>query len=135
LTHLCNKSDVNSLSPVITTTNELYYLSGLTMDEHHISPIENLDNTINSLYSYLSGSEGEADMPRPHRLAPHRNPGGVYDRRRADPSPCASSSRSSYESEHDRSHDHAGSCNEGESHYSRINDAGNAAFWVTRLSG
>ncbi|KAK2175441.1 hypothetical protein NP493_731g01027 [Ridgeia piscesae] len=93
------------------------------MDEHHISPIENLDNTINSLYSYLSGSEGEADMPRPHRLAPHRNPGGVYDRRRADPSPCASSSRSSYESEHDRSHDHAGSCNEGESHYSRINDA------------
>ncbi|KAI0242388.1 hypothetical protein LSAT2_013660 [Lamellibrachia satsuma] len=94
----------------------------LTMDENHISPIENLDNTINSLYSYLSGSEGEADMPRPsHRLAPRRNP--TYDRRRAEPSPCASSSRSSYESERDRPQDAVSSCHEGESHYSRISDA------------
>ena len=101
------------------------------MDESHISPIENLDNTINSLYSYLSGSEGEGDMPRPaRRLAPHQTPGEGYDRRRPEPSPCVSSSRSSYESDQDRTQDTIGSRTDGEGHYSRINDAGNEACWV-----
>ena len=35
--------------------------------DHHISPIENLDNTISRLYSYLSGSEGEPEPNHPQR--------------------------------------------------------------------
>ena len=45
-------------------------LAGLTPDESNISPIENLDNTISRLYSYLSGSEGEPDADAP--LTPHK---------------------------------------------------------------
>ena len=52
---------------------------GLTADESVISPIENLDNTISRLYSYLSGSEGdpETDFPvTPPQRERHHNPPG-----------------------------------------------------------
>ena len=46
-------------------------VTGLTADEHHISPIENLDNTINRLYSYLSGSDGEGEPDHPQDQRHH----------------------------------------------------------------
>ncbi|ELU08905.1 hypothetical protein CAPTEDRAFT_206982 [Capitella teleta] len=59
--------------------------SGLTPDEHHISPIENLDHTISRLYSYLSGSEGDAETD--HSLTPLK----AQEQWTREPSPSASS--------------------------------------------
>lgn len=97
-----------------------FCLTGLTPDENHISPIENLDNTISRLYSYLSGSEGEGETEegaspqqrvrrghhphhRPHhrrhhpaRPTQHHGAGDQWERRRSrTPPSCEESSRSS----------------------------------------
>ena len=124
-----------------------FYFSGLTPDENHISPIENLDNTISRLYSYLSGSEGDGETegvsphqrarrghhPDHHRRRRHHHHGGEkWERRRSrTPPSCDSSQSSSYsqsDSElvdhHDPNMDTLCSSGTGENVYSRINDTG-----------
>lgn len=119
---------------------------GLTPDENHISPIENLDNTISRLYSYLSGSEG--DVETDHPLTPPQRQ-EKWERRRSRSPTSIPSSRSSSMSRSDsepervpsrsnhlrvgtldrgtidrRTLDSACSAETGENVYSRINDTG-----------
>ena len=49
------------------------YFPGLTPDESHISPIDNLDGG-GRLYSYLSGSEGDVETDQ--AASPPQRPGG-----------------------------------------------------------
>jgi hypothetical protein len=65
--------------------------TGLTPDERHISPIENLDHTISRLYSYLSGSEGDAETD--HSLTPLKATAQLQEQWASaqPPSPSASS--------------------------------------------
>ena len=127
----------------------LFTIAGLTPDENHISPIENLDNTINRLYSYLSGSEGDGETEgvSPHQRArrghhhlqqhrhrrhhPHHG-GDKWERRRSRTPPSCDSSQSSCYSQsdselvnhHDPNLDTLRSSGTGENVYSRINDTG-----------
>lgn len=104
---------------------------GLTADESHISPIENLDNTISRLYSYLSGSEGDAETDHP-LTPPQRTDQWEPGRRRGRSCSPASipSSRSSScsasmsDPDHDHTLDTLGSAETGENVYSRINESG-----------
>ena len=126
---------------------------GLTTDENHISPIENLDNTISRLYSYLSGSEGDGEADQ--QFSPLRGTGNKHPRERSKRHGSRSPRRVSYPSvssgsrsssplsngcvdsdpeldiqldrqveRHNRTMDTLGSSETGENVYSRINDTG-----------
>lgn len=133
---------------VIINVWSLFIVVGLTPDENHISPIENLDNTISRLYSYLSGSEGEGETegvsphhrarrghhPQQHRHRrhhPHHHGGEKWERRRSRTPPSDDSSQSSYSqsdselvNHRDINMDTLRSSGTGENVYSRINDTG-----------
>ena len=144
---------INFYSRRISDPVVSFLFAGLTQDENHISPIENLDNTINRLYSYLSGSEGDGETegvsphqwarrghhPQQHRHRRHHHRGGEkWERRRSHTPPSCDSSRSSSYSQsdselvnhhhHDPSMDTLRSSGTGENVYSRINDTGTVSM-------
>ena len=141
---------VVSVSPQVLRTSSVRFINhgfclcfaGLTPDENHISPIENLDNTINRLYSYLSGSEG--DVETDHPLTPPQRQ-EKWERRRSRSPTSIPSSRSSSISRTDSEQDHhqpvhhrigtldsACSAETGENVYSRINDTGKNIRFIFR---